>query len=699
MQKFNFPQRPLEEAALRHKVLVEELDRYSHAYYVLSEPLVPDVEYDTLFRELGNLEEQHVSLVTPQSPTQRVGAKVVGGLKEVKHEESMLSLKDAFDDDEAQAFDTRVGELGATRVVEYAAEPKFDGLAISLVYKNGVLVLGATRGDGFTGEDVTSNVRTIPTVPLDLRPAMKKMGLTIPERLEVRGEILMEKAQFKKLNEKLTERGEKNFVNPRNAASGSMRLLDPKITAERKLSFFPYAVVMKGSDVVLKTHSESIDWLKELGFKASPLRKVVQGLAGLMAYYNDIGKQRSTLPFEIDGVVYKANDFEMQEKIGFVSRSPRFALAHKYPPEEAMTKVEAIDIQVGRTGALTPVAKLAPVFVGGVTVSSATLHNQDEIDIKDVRVGDWVFVRRAGDVIPEVAKVALDRREGNPPKFRLPSSCPVCGSPVVKAAEEAIARCSGGLVCGAQLKTALTHFGSRLALDIEGLGEKTVELLVEKKMVSSLDGLFDLTKERLMELPKFAETSATNLLNQLEQAKSKPLKKLIFALGIRHVGESTAKDLAKHFKSWDAFWDAATAGDAEVFLKIENLGPATADALVAFGKDASQKAVVERLLHHGFTPEQELAGSTFLAGYTVVITGSLPTLGREEAKAMLEAAGAKVSGSVSKKTSFVLAGVEAGSKLERANELGVAVWDEEKLLQALGQAAMQVEKQNVRPKP
>jgi DNA ligase (NAD+) len=477
-----FPRRPFEESALRHQMLATEVERLNHAYYVLDAPLVPDVEYDKLFRELAALEEYHPELMTPQSPTQRVGSKAEGGLKEVTHAEPMLSLGNSFSEEETARFNARVNELGNhAGEMEYAVEPKFDGLAISIVYENGVLVQAATRGDGFVGEDVTSNIRTIPTVPLELKS--KLSGQAVPARLEVRGEVLMDKKQFKKVNELQTSRGDKEFVNPRNAAAGSLRQLDPKVTAERKLTFFPYALGKCEGEPAFKKHSEAMDWLATLGFNVSPLRKRVLGTQGLMSYYEEIGKARPNLPFEIDGVVYKVDTYDLQDRIGFVSRSPRFAIAHKFPPEEVLTQVEGIDVQVGRTGAITPVARLTPVFVGGVTVSNATLHNQDEVDRKDVRVGDWVFVRRAGDVIPEVVKVATDRRQEGAPKYKLPNHCPVCGSAVQRPEGEAVARCSGGWMCGAQFKEALVHFGSRLALDIEGLGEKNVDLLVDNKLV------------------------------------------------------------------------------------------------------------------------------------------------------------------------------------------------------------------------
>ena len=690
-----FPRRPFEESALRHQILSAEVERLNHAYYVLDAPAVPDVEYDKLFRELVSIEEFHPELLTPQSPTQRVGAKVEGGLKEITHAEPMLSLGNSFSEEETARFNGRVNDLGQNAgEMEYAVEPKFDGLAISIVYEDGVLVQAATRGDGFVGEDVTSNIRTIPTVPLDLRAKFK--GQPIPKRLEVRGEVLMDKKQFKRVNEMQVARGDKEFVNPRNAAAGSLRQLDPKITAERKLTFFPYALGKCEGEPPLQKHSEAMDWLSTLGFNVSPLRRTVLGTQGLMSYYEEIGKARPTLPFEIDGVVYKVDNYALQEKIGFVSRSPRFAIAHKFPPEEVLTQVEGIDVQVGRTGAITPVARLTPVFVGGVTVSNATLHNQDEVDRKDVRVGDWVFVRRAGDVIPEIVKVAKDRRAADAPKYKLPNHCPVCGSAVQRPEGEAVARCSGGWMCGAQFKEALVHFGSRLAMDIEGLGEKNVDLLVDNKLVNTFEDLYRLNEAQLAELPRFGKRSAQNLLEGIERSKTQPLGKFIFALGIRHVGESTGKTLAKSFGAWQSFWEAVTKGDEARLLQVPDLGPATVEALVAFGKDPRRQDVVRHFLELGVSPKEETVvnvENAALTGKTFVLTGTLPTMGRDDAKALIEAAGGKVSGSVSKKTDYVVAGAEAGSKLEKAQELGVSVLDEAALLELLK------EDQVAKPKP
>lgn len=677
MATFNFQLRPFEESALRHQMLASEIERLNHAYYVLDEPLVPDIEYDKLFREITFIEENYPELLTPSSPTQRVGSKVEGGLEEVVHRVPLLSLGNSFSLEETERFDTRVHELGeVSGEIEYAVEPKFDGLAISIIYENGKLVQAATRGDGFKGEDVTSNIRTIPTVPLDI--SKKFEAGAVPERLEVRGEVLMTKEQFKKVNALQKERGEKEFVNPRNAAAGSLRQLDPKITAERKLTFFPYGLGSCEGTPEFKSHSDAMDWLSKIGFNVTNMREIVKGTDGLIGFYDKIGQARPTLPFEIDGVVYKVNNYDLQEKLGFVSRSPRFAIAHKFPPEEVLTQVEAIDVQVGRTGAITPVARLTPVFVGGVTVSNATLHNQDEIDRKDIRVGDWVFVRRAGDVIPEVAKVAVERRKEELPKFKLPSSCPCCGSPVIRPEGEAVARCTGSWMCSAQFKNALTHFGSRLAMDIEGLGEKNVELFVDQKLIEHLPEVYELTEEKLTSLPRFAKKSAQNLLAQIEKSKTQPLHKFIYSLGIRHVGESTAKSLAKSFGTWNAFWEAAKNKDNERFLKIQDMGPSTVESITSFAAEPGRQEVIDKFIAAGVSPKEELVVNQdhHLAGKTFVITGTLPTMGRDEAKALIESFGAKASGSVSKKTDYVLAGAEAGSKLEKAQELGLPILDE-----------------------
>jgi DNA ligase (NAD+) len=680
---FQFNSLAFEAATLRHKILASELDRHNHSYYVLDRPTLPDVEYDKLFHELVFHENAHPVLRTPQSPSQRVGAKLSGKLPEVKHSERMLSLDNAFDYDDAASFDKRVQELSSPSVLTYSAEPKFDGLAISLVYRDGLLVQAATRGDGETGEDVTHNARTIPTIPLDLRPFLDGKP---PALFEIRGEVLMTKAQFKKVNDRQLANGEEAYVNPRNAAAGTMRLLDPKVSAQRQLTFFPYAIGPSKGIPSFQTHTQAMDWVLTLGFKVSDLRQKVRGKAGLAAYHTEIASKRPSLPFEIDGVVFKVDDYALQEKLGFVSRMPRFAIAYKFPPEEALTQVNAIDIQVGRTGALTPVARLTPVFVGGVTITNATLHNDDEIQRKDVRVGDWVVVRRAGDVIPEITQVVMERRIGTPGVFLMPTHCPACGSPALKLAGEAISRCTGGWTCSAQFKESLVHYGHRRAMDIEGLGDEKIDMLVEHGLVKRLDDLYRLTLPALVALPRMAEKSANNLLDQLEHTKKQPLARFLFGLGIRHVGESTGKTLAKSFGTFDAFWVAARAKDSARFLSIQDLGPSTLDSIFEFAANPEIQKTVESLLALGVAPSSEIivdTSSSPFHGKTVVLTGTFPTLSRDDAKALLEAAGAKVSGSVSKNTHYVFAGSDAGSKLEKAQSLGVTVLDEITLLQML----------------
>lgn len=675
-----------EESAMLHKLLSSEIEDLNHSYYVLADPKVPDAEYDKIFANLLTIEKNYPELATPQSPTQRVGAKVESGLKSVEHAEPMLSLGNSFSDDETQRFDSRMSELGGiSKNMEYAVEPKFDGLAISIVYENGILVQAATRGDGFVGEDVTANIRTIPTIPLDIRNKIKDGN--IPERLEVRGEVLMNKDQFKKVNTVQLSRGEKEFVNPRNAAAGSLRQLDPKITSERKLTFFPYAIGKCDGIPRFKRHSEAMDWLLELGFNVSDLRRVVSGTSGLSSYYKEIGKKRDSLPFEIDGVVYKVNDYNMQKKIGFVSRSPRFAIAYKFPPEEVLTSVEEITVQVGRTGAITPVAKLKPVFVGGVTVSNASLHNKDEIDRKDVRVGDMVFVRRAGDVIPEIVKVAKEKRKEELKKFIMPTSCPVCGNVIIKQEGEAVARCSGGWLCQAQFKEALVHFGSRLAMDIEGLGDKNVDLLVDSNLVLSFDDLYKLDEEVLKKLPRFGARSANNLLNSINTSKDKELGKFIYALGIRHVGESTAKSLARSFGSWESFWTTIKSRDKERLLEIQDLGPSTMESLIAFANNNNQK-IINKLFSLGVSPKNNEkvninSSNTNISNKTFVLTGALSSFSRKEAANLIESNGGKISSSVSKKTDYIVAGENSGSKLEKAIGLGVSILDEDKLSEML----------------
>ena len=797
--------------------LAQLLERYNHEYYVLDAPTVPDAEYDRLFRELQQLEADYPALKTPASPTQRVGGEVLPAFDSVVHAVPMLSLSNAFSDMQADdfavrhaeliAFDERVGRDLAAAKLAYATEPKFDGLAISLLYRDGELVQAATRGDGSSGENVTANIRTVRAIPLRLH------GEHVPSLLEVRGEVLMLKRDFERLNETQRERGDKPFANPRNAAAGSLRQLDSRITAQRRLSFFAYAIAQVDGADWPATHDAEMDWLAALGFPVvqADLRPVVHGADGLAAYYESVLARRAALPFEIDGVVYKLNSRAQQDRLGFVSRAPRWAIAHKFPAEEALTVVEAIEEQVGRTGAITPVARLQPVFVGGVTVTNATLHNEDEVRRKDVRVGDTVIVRRAGDVIPEVVAVVPDKRPMRPTlggdlfssseepmydAYRLPSQCPVCGSHVVREEGEAIARCSGGLVCKAQRTQAIQHFAGRRMMDIDGLGERYIDKLVEFDYVRSVADLYRLTLADLLKMKRRADEQegitpetvkagkvatkwAENLIDAIAASKTPPLARFLFALGIRHVGESTAKTLADWLGSLPHIRQAPRA----VLAALPDIGGVVADAIAEFFAEAQNEAVIDALLAAGVEPADEhvpraqlhdkliaanlyarlgvprltevraqqlaalqpdiaaLAGTprvavielalpaevvnaladwldvaanraalqqlaayrdTLLAatpaevaaslneavaGKTFVLTGTLPTLGRDQAKALLEAAGGKVSGSVSKKTHYVVAGAEAGSKLDKALELGVTVLDEAGMLALLGQAA------------
>jgi DNA ligase (NAD+) len=668
--------------ALRH-----EIERHNHAYYVLDAPTIPDAEYDRLFRELQALETDHPELATRDSPTQRIGGQPLDGFAPVRHALPMLSIRTETDTTAAgaRAFDARVRkELGLAETdapVEYAAELKFDGLAINLRYEHGVLVQAATRGDGETGEDVTQNVRTVHTVPL-------RLSLDAPPAvLEVRGEVYMRRDDFERYNAKQRDAGKPALVNPRNGAAGSIRQLDPKLAALRPLSFFAYGLgETQGWHDAPVTHSATLDALAAMGVPVCAERVVGFGAEALVAFHDDVEARRDQLPFDIDGVVYKVNRFELQRELGFLTREPRWAVAHKYPAQEEMTVVEAIEVQVGRTGALTPVARLKPVFVGGVTVTNATLHNQDEIDRKDVRVGDTVIVRRAGDVIPEVVAALPDRRpHPAPPRFDILASypvCPECGSHVVRLDGEAAVRCTGGLYCPAQRKQALLHFASRRAMDIEGLGDKLVDQLVDRGLVHSPADIYGLDQATLAGLDRMAEKSAANLVVAIEASKSATLARFIFALGIRNVGETTAKDLARHFGRLDAL----IAASEDELLAVRDVGPIVAQSIRQFFAEPHNLDVVKRLRAAGVRwPEsagvQQSGG--ILAGKTLVLTGTLPTLTRDAAREKIEAAGGKVAGSVSKKTDYVVAGEEAGSKLAKAQELGVTILDEAGLLALL----------------
>ena len=661
------------KVASRAAKLRAQIEAHNYAYYVLDAPTVSDAEFDQLFRELEALERDYPELSTPDSPTQRVSGQPAAEFASVTHRVPMLSLNNAFSDEEVGAFDRRAREALGIEPIDYAVEPKFDGLAVSIVYEHGRMSIGATRGDGYSGENVTANLKTVRAIPLHLpRKA--------PPYLEVRGEVLMLKRDFAALNAAQTEKGGKLFVNPRNAAAGALRQLDPKVTASRRLTFFAYGIgaVERGAKAAPATQADLLDDLAELRLPVTAQRAVVRGLEGLVGYYRSIGARRHELPFEIDGVVYKVNDLAAQQRLGFVSRAPRFALAHKFPAEEVTTEVLAIDVQVGRTGAITPVARLKPVFVGGVTVTNATLHNEDEVRRKDVRIGDSVVVRRAGDVIPEVVRVLAERRPRSAREFVMPTRCPECGSKVVRLEDEAIARCSGGLVCPAQRKQALLHFAGRRAMDIEGLGDKLVDQLVDADIVRTPADLYKLGVAALAELERMAEKSAANVVAAVERSRNTTLARFIFALGIRHVGETTARDLALHFGKLDALVNA----DEHALLEAPDVGPVLAQSVRQFFAERHNREVIAQLRAAGVHwPEQapRRAPAGLLAGLSFVLTGTLPTLSRDEAKDLVERAGGKVSGSVSKKTSYVVAGSDPGSKLARAEELGVPVIDEQRL--------------------
>ncbi|TLZ21719.1 MAG: NAD-dependent DNA ligase LigA [Gammaproteobacteria bacterium] len=666
-----------EEATARAAELRAQIAQHDYRYYVLDDPLIPDAEYDRLMLELRALESAHPELITPDSPTQRVSGTPGGSFGEIVHKVAMLSLDNAFSEEDVQAFDRRVHErLGVTGDLDYVAEPKLDGLAVTVIYRDGLLAQAATRGDGLTGEDVTPNVRTIRAVPQRLRPPA-------PPLLEARGEIFMPLAGFERMNREARERGEKVFVNPRNAAAGSLRQLDARITASRPLTAFFYGLGALEGAAPPARQSELLEWLRRLGLPTSRDARTVRGVAGCLGYYRELGERRSSLPYQIDGVVYKLDDRADQERLGFVSRAPRWAIAHKFAPDEALTVVRDIEFQVGRTGALTPVARLAPVFVSGVTVSNVTLHNIDEVHRKDVRVGDTVVVRRAGDVIPEVVSVVPDRRREDARPVQLPERCPVCGSRVLRVEGEAVARCTGGFTCSAQRQEALRHFASRRALDIEGLGERMIEQLVERDQVKSPADLYALTLPQLAQLERMGEKSAANLLAAIEKSKQTTLPRLLYGLGIRDVGEATALALARHFGSLERLMSA----DERTIQQVPDVGPVVAAHIAAFFASEEHLRVIKALRDKGVTwPDLEPAprSTGSLTGRTFVITGTLSSMTREQAQEALTARGAKVTASVSKKTSYIVAGGEAGSKLARAEELGVPVLDEQQFLALLG---------------
>jgi DNA ligase (NAD+) len=743
-----------EKARARAASLREQIDYHNYRYYVLDDPEISDAAYDALLRELQELEARYPALVTPDSPTQRVGAEPLKSFAEARHLLPMLSLDNAFEEAEVLAFEKRIRDrIGDEIEIEFAVEPKLDGLAISLLYEDGHLVRGATRGDGTTGEDVTANVRTIRAIPLKLK------GSGYPGKLEVRGEVYMDKARFEAFNREAAERGDKVFVNPRNAAAGSLRQLDPRITARRPLTFFAYGAGYVENGTLPDTQAAVLDVLAGWGQRVCPERDLVTGARGCLEYYRRIGERRDSLAYEIDGVVYKVNRFDLQLRLGFVSRAPRWALAHKYPAQEQETVLRDVEFQVGRTGALTPVARLEPVFVGGVTVSNATLHNMDEVERKDVRIGDTVIVRRAGDVIPEVAAVVLSKRPMDARPVSMPTHCPVCGARIVRIEGEAVARCTGGLACSAQRKETIRHFASRRAMDIEGLGEKLVDQLVEAGMVDHVDDLYRLDQDAVSQLPLMGEKSAANLMAAIEQSKSVSLPRLIFALGIPGIGEENAKALARHFKSITALMKARkkdfieqkgvpgigskraeeiasliigkpddtsvndllseavasgrftlpekvlnavsrafpTVGDLrksnddienKKHIKIKGIGEEMAKSIVAFFAEESNRAVINQLRMMGIDPKEEREATKAmqpLDGKTYVLTGTLQSMTREAAKAHLEAFGAKVTSNVSNNTTAVIAGEAAGSKLAKAEKLGVPVLDEAAFLTLIGE--------------
>lgn len=657
--------------------LIEQINRFDYQYYVLDNPSISDFEYDKIFRSLTDLENANPELIQPDSPSQRVGGSAIEAFESVIHRQAMLSLNNAFDEDELLAFDKRIRDDIGVNEVEYAVEPKFDGLAITLTYEDGIFVQGATRGDGYTGENVTHNLKTIRAIPTKLNNPHP------PKLLEVRGEVLMLKKDFELLNQKQESLGEKKFANPRNAAAGSLRQLDPKITATRPLTFFSYGLGVCEPPLNLKTHTETIQLLKQYNLPISDLSTHVKGLEGIKHFYDKVLRLREQLPYDIDGVVYKVNSFNYQNELGFVSRAPRWAIAHKFPAEEALTEVIDINVQVGRTGAITPVARLKPVFVGGVTVTNATLHNEDEMIRKDVHIGDIVSVRRAGDVIPEIVRVLIDKRPKTIKKFKMPTECPECGSPLIRLDDEAVIRCSGGLICPAQQRQSIIHFASRKALDIEGLGDKSVEQLVSVGLIQGLPDIFKLKLEELINLERMAEKSGRNLLDAIEKSKMTTLPRFIYALGIRNVGESTAKDLAGFYGDLNVIMQQTE----ESLQLVPDIGPTVAKSISGFFKQDKNREVIQSLIQLGVKwPSYEInkSASGIFSGKIFVLTGTLPTMSREEAKSLIEMNGGKVTGSVSKKTDYVVAGSDAGSKLTTAQALGVAIISQEELLNLAG---------------
>ncbi|WP_396621245.1 NAD-dependent DNA ligase LigA [Marinobacter sp. W-8] len=660
------------------------LEDHNYYYYVLDDPRIPDAEYDRLFRELQKLEAEHPELATEDSPTRRVGSSAETSFEEVTHRLPMLSLDNAFSEDELRDFDRRVRDrLGEDGAIEYVCEPKLDGLAVSLHYENGSLTRAATRGDGYTGEDITANIRTIPSVPLKLR------GSGYPDLVEVRGEVYMPRAGFEKLNERLAEQGEKTFVNPRNAAAGSLRQKKSTVTAKRPLELCAYSMAVTDETVLPETHWDSLQLVRGWGFRINPEMRKAEGVEACLDAYNELMGKRDSLPYEIDGIVFKVNRLDFQQELGFVSRAPRWAIAHKFPAQEELTVIEDVEFQVGRTGAVTPVARLKPVFVGGVTVSNATLHNMDEIRRLDVHIGDTVFIRRAGDVIPQVVKVVPEKRPAEAPMVEMPEHCPVCGSDIVQIEGEAVARCSGGLYCPAQRKEAIRHYASRKAMDIEGLGDRLIEVLVDEGMVSTVADLYRLTKFQIASLERMGDKSAAKLIAAIDRSREPVLWRFLYALGIREVGEATAKGLAAHFGTLEAISEA----DEETLQTVPDVGPIVAGHIRSFFDQPHNQETLAALKEAGVTWQEEQvlpADEQPLNGQTWVLTGTLSGMTRDQAKEKLEQLGAKVAGSVSKKTACVVAGEAAGSKLAKAEQLGVPVLDEEGLANLLREHGLEV---------
>ena len=660
------------------------LEDHNYYYYVQDDPRIPDAEYDRLFRELQKLEAEHPELATEDSPTRRVGSSAETSFEEVTHRLPMLSLDNAFSEDELRDFDRRVRDrLGEDGAIEYVCEPKLDGLAVSLHYENGTLTRAATRGDGYTGEDITANIRTIPSVPLKLR------GSGYPDLVEVRGEVYMPRAGFEKLNERLAEQGEKTFVNPRNAAAGSLRQKKSTVTARRPLELCAYSMAVTDESVLPETHWDSLQLVRGWGFRINPEMRKAEGVEACLDAYNELMAKRDSLPYEIDGIVFKVNRLDLQQELGFVSRAPRWAIAHKFPAQEELTIIEDVEFQVGRTGAVTPVARLKPVFVGGVTVSNATLHNMDEIRRLDVHIGDTVFIRRAGDVIPQVVKVVPEKRPAKAPTVEMPEHCPVCGSDIVQIEGEAVARCSGGLYCPAQRKEAIRHYASRKAMDIEGLGDRLIEMLVDEGMVSTVADLYRLTKFQIASLERMGDKSAANLVAAIDRSREPVLWRFLYALGIREVGEATAKGLAAHFGTLEAISEA----DEASLQTVPDVGPIVAGHIRSFFGQPHNQETLAALKKAGVTWQEEQVLSVDeqpLSGQTWVLTGTLSGMTRDQAKEKLEQLGAKVAGSVSKKTACVVAGEAAGSKLAKAEQLGVPVLDEAGLANLLREHGLEV---------